>query len=105
MSNENIIRERIIARLNSLTLSELKIVENAINGIFFMMKRRFVCKPRVPLYPKIDPRKFVYTFGKNEIVCSNCFHFTVTEGLESVNGMATVCNDCVNGSAYFQAGY
>jgi len=114
----------------TMTLSELEYIETSLHDILHLMKLNQLpryqqdadltlsfpirltefelnppmncnLKSAILNFPVINPNKFTYnSFGKNDIVCGNCVHFTLPEALDSPNGRAEVCNDCFNGSTY-----
>ena len=106
-SKENIIRERMITMLKQpdMTLAELEQIESTLKDVCFLIELNrllgFQPTNKVGAFPRIEPNKFMYnSFGKNDMVCRNCYHFTRPETFENGNNMAKVCNDCFNGSAY-----
>ena len=105
-SQEEIIRERILTILEqqTLTLTELEYIETTLLDVVRLIELNKLTgyKPttKMNIFPKINPSKFIYTLGKNDMVCKNCFYFTSLEALDGFNSVAKVCDDCLDGSAY-----
>ena len=106
IEQKDIIIERILIMLKqpSMTSSDLEYIENMLHSLCHLRElyKYYENKPKYSagLFPKIDPDKYTYTSGKNDIVCRNCFNFTHFNTVGCSIDIAKPCEYCVNGSSY-----